>query len=117
VINGEAQAIVADAIEPRGFTGRKLGQVMTQVGHRIAEWHPLKPVLVDEVQYDHFTGGRFRHGAKAFDCQRAEDCICQTAAVLSAVEAGIGKPRLARSTGADMNVPRLDRSTRLPFFE
>ena len=57
-------AIVADAIEEPGFTGKKPGQVMTQFGHRIGEWHPLKPVLVAEVQYDHFTGGRFRHGAK-----------------------------------------------------
>jgi len=56
--------IIAGAIEPPGFTGKKLGQVMTQFGHRIGEWHPLKPVLVAEVQYDHFTGGRFRHGAK-----------------------------------------------------
>ena len=29
---------------------------------RLAE--PLKPVFVLEVQYDHFTGGRFRHGTK-----------------------------------------------------
>jgi ATP-dependent DNA ligase len=56
--------IIADAIEAPGFTGRMPGQVMTQFGHRIGEWHPLKPVLVAEVQYDHFTGGRFRHGAK-----------------------------------------------------
>src|SRR5262252_4866596 len=40
------------------------GQVMTQFGHRIGEWHSLKPALVAQVQYDHFTGGRFRHGAK-----------------------------------------------------
>ena len=28
------------------------------------EWKPLKPKLVVEVQYDHFTGNRFRHGSK-----------------------------------------------------
>jgi ATP-dependent DNA ligase len=28
------------------------------------EWTPVKPVLVVEVQYDHFTDGRFRHGTK-----------------------------------------------------
>ncbi len=27
-----------------------------------AEWQPLKPKLVVEVCYDHFSGGRFRHG-------------------------------------------------------
>ena len=25
-------------------------------------WEPLRPDLVVEVTYDHFTGGRFRHG-------------------------------------------------------
>jgi len=29
-----------------------------------AVWVPLKPTLVVEVKYDHFTGGRFRHGTK-----------------------------------------------------
>jgi ATP-dependent DNA ligase len=28
------------------------------------EWEPLEPVLVVEVQFDHFSGGRFRHGTK-----------------------------------------------------
>jgi ATP-dependent DNA ligase len=28
------------------------------------EWQPLKTDLVVEVQYDHFTGARFRHGTK-----------------------------------------------------
>ncbi len=31
---------------------------------RSAEWVPLKAKLVVEVRYDHFTGGRFRHGTK-----------------------------------------------------
>ncbi|HEX5106174.1 MAG TPA: hypothetical protein VFV87_20285, partial [Pirellulaceae bacterium] len=31
---------------------------------RSTEWQPLRPTLVVEVQYDHFTGGRFRHGTK-----------------------------------------------------
>ena len=26
------------------------------------EWQPLRPKLVVEVGYDHFSGGRFRHG-------------------------------------------------------
>ena len=31
--------------------------------HRaLGEWEPLAPKLVVEVQYDHFSGGRFRHG-------------------------------------------------------
>jgi ATP-dependent DNA ligase len=28
------------------------------------EWEPLRPELVIEVSYDHFTGGRFRHGTR-----------------------------------------------------
>lgn len=51
-------------IEAPGFTGKKPGEVKTQFGHRMGEWQPLKPQLVAEVQFDHFTGGRFRHGAK-----------------------------------------------------
>ena len=31
---------------------------------RDTEWFPLKPKLVGEFQYDHFSGGRFRHGTK-----------------------------------------------------
>lgn len=31
---------------------------------RSVEWQPLDPPLVAEAQFDHFTGGRFRHGTK-----------------------------------------------------
>lgn len=31
---------------------------------RSTEWQPIKPELVIEVQFDHMTGGRFRHGTK-----------------------------------------------------
>ena len=31
---------------------------------RSTEWQPLRPELVVEVEYDHFTGGRFRHGTQ-----------------------------------------------------
>lgn len=31
---------------------------------RSAEWELLKPKLVVEVQYDHFSGSQFRHGTK-----------------------------------------------------
>jgi len=48
-----------------GFTGKAPG------GHsrwtrdeRDTEWVPLKPKLVGEFQYDHFSGNRFRHGTK-----------------------------------------------------
>jgi ATP-dependent DNA ligase len=31
---------------------------------RTGEWEPVAPRVVVEVAYDHFTGGRFRHGTK-----------------------------------------------------
>ena len=47
-----------------GFTGRAPGGPSRWSTERSGEWVPLDPVLVVEVQYDHFTGGRFRHGTK-----------------------------------------------------
>jgi ATP-dependent DNA ligase len=55
---------IAKLIQPPGFTGKQPGEVRTQFGHRMGEWQPLAPNLVAEVQYDHYTGGRFRHGAR-----------------------------------------------------
>jgi ATP-dependent DNA ligase len=51
-------------IEPPGFTGSAPGGPSRWSTDRSAEWTPLAPKLVVEVQYDHFTGGRFRHGCK-----------------------------------------------------
>ncbi|MDD2672041.1 MAG: ATP-dependent DNA ligase [Syntrophales bacterium] len=50
--------------QPPGFTGRSPGGPSRWASHRTGDWVPLKPELVVEVQYDHFTGGRFRHGTK-----------------------------------------------------
>lgn len=46
-----------------GFTGRAPGGPSRWSTDRSAEWEPLAPTLVVEVKYDHFSGGRFRHGA------------------------------------------------------
>ena len=51
-------------IAPPGFTGDKPGGPSRWSTKRSAEWQPLKPVLVVEICYDHFTGGRFRHGTR-----------------------------------------------------
>ena len=51
-------------IKPPGFTGRAPGGPSRWSTDRSAEWEPLAPKLVAEIQYDHFTGGRFRHGTK-----------------------------------------------------
>jgi ATP-dependent DNA ligase len=51
-------------IQPPGFTGHAPGGPSRWSSDRSTEWEPLKPELVVEVGYDHFTGGRFRHGTK-----------------------------------------------------
>lgn len=45
-----------------GFTGKAPGGPSRWNQGRESEWVPLKPTLVAEVQYDHFSGDRFRHG-------------------------------------------------------
>lgn len=47
-----------------GFTGRAPGGPSRWSTERSGEWEPLDPRLVVEVTYDHYTGGRFRHGTK-----------------------------------------------------
>jgi ATP-dependent DNA ligase len=47
-----------------GFTGNKPGGPSRWSTERSGEWEPLATKLVVEVQYDHFSGGRFRHGTK-----------------------------------------------------
>jgi ATP-dependent DNA ligase len=47
-----------------GFTGRAPGGPSRWANERSAEWVALKPELVVEIQYDHFAGGRFRHGTR-----------------------------------------------------
>lgn len=60
----ELTALVEKLIEPPGFTGNAPGGPSRWSTERSAEWNPLAPKLVAEVQYDHFTGGRFRHGTR-----------------------------------------------------
>jgi ATP-dependent DNA ligase len=51
-------------IAPPGFTGNAPGGPSRWSTKRSGEWQPLKPKLVVEACYDHFTGDRFRHGTK-----------------------------------------------------
>ncbi len=55
---------VEGIIKPPGFTGKAPGGPSRWSTKRSAEWEPVAPKLVVEVQFDHFTGGRFRHGTK-----------------------------------------------------
>ncbi len=50
--------------EAPGFTGNAPGGPSRWSTERSTQWEPLRPELVVEVQYDHFTGGRFRHGTR-----------------------------------------------------
>jgi ATP-dependent DNA ligase len=51
-------------IRKPGFTGQAPGGPSRWSTRRSTEWEPLAPKLVIEVEYDHFTNGRFRHGTK-----------------------------------------------------
>jgi len=51
-------------IKEPGFTGRAPGGPSRWSTREMDDWKPLAPKLVVEVEYDHFTGHRFRHGTK-----------------------------------------------------
>ncbi len=62
------RATLAPILEPlkggAGFSGRAPGGPSRWATERSTEWVALKPELVCEVRYDHFSGDRFRHGTK-----------------------------------------------------
>ena len=47
-----------------GFTGSAPGGSSRWSTDRTGEWEAVSPKVVVEIAYDHFTGGRFRHGTK-----------------------------------------------------
>jgi ATP-dependent DNA ligase len=51
-------------IEEPGFTGARPGGPSRWSRGRNTDWYPLAPKLVVEVEFDHFSGRRFRHGTK-----------------------------------------------------
>jgi ATP-dependent DNA ligase len=63
----ERQALVPKLeklVQPPGFTGRAPGGPSRWSTERSTEWEPLRPELVVEVEYDHVSGERFRHGTR-----------------------------------------------------
>ena len=46
----------------RSFTGNTPGAPSRWSMKRSSEWVPVRPKFVVEISYDHFSGGRFRHG-------------------------------------------------------
>lgn len=57
-LTDKLEAIISD----HSFTGSAPGGPSRWSTKRSAEWQPVKSKFVIEVSYDHFTGGRFRHG-------------------------------------------------------
>jgi ATP-dependent DNA ligase len=47
-----------------GFTGNAPGGPSRWSTERSGEWQPVNPKVIAEIAYDHFTGGRFRHGTR-----------------------------------------------------
>ncbi len=60
----ELTKLLKPLIKPPGFTGNRPGGPSRWSTKKTDEWEPLQTKLVAEVRYDHFTGGRFRHGTK-----------------------------------------------------
>ena len=60
----ELKPLLVPLVEPPGFTGKAPGGPSRWSTRRSDGWQPLRPALVCEVRYDHFSGGRFRHGTK-----------------------------------------------------
>ena len=66
--SGEERKKLKKILQPKiggqGFTGNAPGGPSRWSSERSTEWAPLKPELVCEIKYDHFSGARFRHGTK-----------------------------------------------------
>jgi ATP-dependent DNA ligase len=60
----ELKSVVEPLMGGTGFTGNAPGGPSRWSTERSSQWQALKPKLVCEVSYDHFSGGRFRHGTK-----------------------------------------------------
>jgi ATP-dependent DNA ligase len=67
IADDERAALTRKLVKLRGspgFTGDAPGGPSRWATERSVQWEPLKPKLVVEVQYDHVTGDRFRHGTR-----------------------------------------------------
>jgi ATP-dependent DNA ligase len=58
-----ARELLQPIVSQPGFTGARPGGV-SRWGSGDTQWFPVKPKVVVEVQFDHVTGTRFRHGAR-----------------------------------------------------
>ena len=60
----ELLAVVEPLKGGSGFSGAAPGGPSRWANERSGQWEPLEPRLVVEVGFDHFSGGRFRHGTR-----------------------------------------------------
>ncbi|HUQ48856.1 MAG TPA: ATP-dependent DNA ligase [Gemmatimonadaceae bacterium] len=60
----ELTPLLEGIVKAPGFTGQAPGGPSRWSTERSTQWEPLATKLVAEVEYDHFTNGRFRHGTK-----------------------------------------------------
>ena len=58
-----ARAFLEPLRQGLGFTGARPGGV-SRWGSRDVQWTPVQPLIVVEIEFDHVTGRRFRHGTK-----------------------------------------------------
>jgi ATP-dependent DNA ligase len=73
----ELKRVLKPYMNGTGFSGAAPGGPSRWSTERSGEWEPLDPKLVCEVRYDHFSGGRFRHGTKFLRWRpekRPKDC-------------------------------------------
>jgi ATP-dependent DNA ligase len=100
-------------VKPPGFTGQAPGGPSRWSTARTGEWEPLATKLVVEVEYDHFTGGRFRHGTgflrwrpdkapkqctmKQVEREAASSLLLLGAATRSAAHAGAKRKSIAKT--------------------
>jgi ATP-dependent DNA ligase len=93
----------------QSFTGNAPGGPSRWSTKRSSEWTPVKPKYVVEVSYDHFTGGRFRHGTSILrwrpDKQSSQctmDQVSQKVArrLITRVLAGTRRASIAQFRGA-----------------
>ncbi|HEV8218549.1 MAG TPA: ATP-dependent DNA ligase [Gemmatimonadaceae bacterium] len=85
-----------------GFTGRAPGGPSRWSTERSGEWESLEPKLVVEIEYDHFTNGRFRHGTKFLrwrpEKSPAQCRLSQVAEARAEADANLGGSEGAQQT-------------------
>jgi ATP-dependent DNA ligase len=73
----ELKKVLKPYMDGAGFSGAAPGGPSRWSTERSGQWESLEPKLVCEVRYDHFSGGRFRHGTKFLRWRpekRPKDC-------------------------------------------